>query len=213
MTKVNKTTAKTTAEELFQELPAVKVATHAHAESEHSRRKDSVEDEAYNGQKFYEALRAVYGKEGVEYKHRVKPLYLSNNVKGIIRGEWVECYKKKAGVSVNVDTIGTYAGNVMSYLEENYPIQFTPTGEALTQAEKDKKEATAIKSRAVTATKKTASSVASNITSMIGDIRDLANELVNRKGDKVRSPSAKKALTQLNQIEKTVSKKLEALLK
>jgi hypothetical protein len=213
MNKVNKITAKTTAEELFQELPAVKVATHAHAESEHSRRKDSIEDEAYNGQKFYEALRAVYGKKGAEYKHRVKPLYLSNNVKGIIRGEWVERYKKISDATVKPETIGTYAGNVMSYLEANYPIAFTPTGEALTQAAKDKLEAKAIKSRAVTATKKTASSVASNITSMIGDIRDLANELVNRKGDKVRSPSAKKALTQLDRIEKTVSKKLETLLK
>ena len=213
MTKVNKTTAKTKAEELFQELPAVKVATHTHADSEHSRRKDSVEDEAYNGQKFYEALRAVYGKKGAEYKHRVKPLYLSNNVRTIIRGEWVERYNKISDDSVNLDTVGTYAGAAMSYLEANYPIQFTPTGEALTQAEKDKAEAKAIKSRAVTSTKKTASNVAASITSMIGDIRDLANELVNRKGDKVRSPSAKKALTQLNQIEKTVSKKLEALLK
>jgi hypothetical protein len=48
---------------------------------------------------------------------------------------------------------------------------------------------------------------------MIGDIRDLANELVNRKGDKVRSPSAKKALTGLISLEKTVTTKLEKLLK
>ena len=213
MTKVNKTTAKTTAEELFQELPAVKVATHIYAESEVKRRKGNVEGEAINGQKFCDDLTAVYGKRGVEYKHRVKPLYLSNTLKGIIRGEWVLQYKAKADDSVNLDTVKTYAGKAMSYLEENYPIQFTPTGEALTQAAKDKLEATAIKTRAVTATKKTASSVAASITKNIGEIRDLANELVNRKGDKVRSPSAKKALTQLNQIEKTVTKKLEALLK
>ena len=188
MTKVNKTTAKTTAEELFQELPAVKVATHIYAESEV---KNLITIEWLLGYKsaFEEALKKF--KKDLD--------------EGVVGGDAPE--------PVTKDTVKRYARDFMTALKNDHCIEFNTNGRKLNQAEKDKLEAKAIKSRAVTATKKTASSVASNITSMIGDIRDLANELVNRKGDKVRSPSAKKALTQLNQIEKTVSKKLEALLK
>jgi len=213
MTKINKVTQKTTAEELFQEMPAVKVATHSHADSELKRREGDKKSEQENGQKFFNALRDVYGKPNVEYKHRTKPLYISNNVKGIIRGEWIERYKAKAATTVLPATISTYAGAVMSYLEENYPIEFTPTGEAKTQAEKDRDEAKAIKNRGISAVKKEASDISSGITKQIGEIRDLANELVTRGNKKVRSPSAKDALVKLKQIETTVSSKLEKLLK
>ena len=213
MTKVKETSERTKAERLFQELPAVKVATHTHAEADFDRRNNDEDSKVVNGQKFCDALTAVYGKVNTVYTHRVKPLYLSSNVKSIIRGEWVERYKKLSDATVTPKTVKTYAGAAMAYLESNYPIEFTSTGKASTQAEKDAKTAKQIKERAVSSTKKTASDVASSITKCIGDIRELANELVNRNGKKVRSPSAKKALTQLNQIEASVSKKLETLLK
>ena len=222
MTKTNK----------YELTPELKPAVRESSSEWFSAAKDSDSKKSSAVTTLATLLKEEYGSSSVTYTDS-KPLYLVTEYKNLITIEWLLGYKsafeealkkfkkdldegvvgKDAPEPVTKDTVKRYARDFIAALKNDHCIEFNTNGRKLNQAEKDKLEAKAIKSRAVTATKKTASSVASNITSMIGDIRDLANELVNRKGDKVRSPSAKKALTQLDRIEKTVSKKLETLLK
>jgi hypothetical protein len=222
MTKTNK----------YELTPELKPAVRESSSEWFSAAKDSDSKKSSAVTTLATLLKEEYGSSSVTYTDS-KPLYLVTEYKNLITIEWLLGYKsafeealkkfkkdldegvvgKDAPEPVTKETVKRYARDFMTALKNDHCIEFNTNGRKLNQAEKDKLEAKAIKSRAVTATKKTASSVASNITSMIGDIRDLANELVNRKGDKVRSPSAKKALTQLDRIEKTVSKKLETLLK
>jgi len=222
MTKTNK----------YELTPELKPAVRESSSEWFSAAKDSDSKKSSAVTTLATLLKEEYGSSSVTYTDS-KPLYLVTEYKTLITIEWLLGYKsafeealkkfkkdldegvvgKDAPEPVTKETVKRYARDFMTALKNDHCIEFNTNGRKLNQAEKDKLEAKAIKSRAVTATKKTASSVASNITSMIGDIRDLANELVNRKGDKVRSPSAKKALTGLISLEKTVTTKLEKLLK
>ena len=222
MTKTNK----------YELTPELKPAVRESSSEWFSAAKDSDNKKSSAVTTLATLLKEEYGSSSVTYTDS-KPLYLVTEYKTLITIEWLLGYKnafekalkkfkkdlaegvvgKDAPEPVTKDTVKRYARDFIAALKRDHCIEFNTNGRKLNQAELDKNNLTAIKKRATDAVLDEAKIVLASIKDDVTTIKDLANELVIRGDKKVRSPSAKKALKKLTEVQNIVSKKLEALLK